>query len=60
MKKDIAEYVANCANCQQDKAVHLKPCCLTPIMEVPSWKWKPIKMDFVVGIFKTTRQHESI
>ena len=36
MKKDIADYVAKCPNCQQVKAEHLKPGCLTLMIEVPT------------------------
>ena len=49
MKKDIAEYVAKCLNCQQIKAEHLKPGSLTQIIDFPTWKWESINMDFVVG-----------
>ena len=38
MKKDIAEDVAKCPNCQQVKAEHLKPGCLTQIIKVPTSK----------------------
>ena len=38
MKKDIAEYVAKCPNCQPVKAEHLKHGALTLIIEVPTWK----------------------
>ena len=60
MKKDIADYVAKCPNCQQVKAEHLKPGGLTQIIEVPTWKWEAINMDFVVGLPRTRRQHDSI
>ena len=45
MKKDIADYVAKCPNCQQVKAEHLKPGGLTQIIEVLNWKWEDINMD---------------
>ena len=38
MKKDIAEYVAKCPNCQPVKAEHLKPDGLTQIILIPTWK----------------------
>ena len=34
MKKDITLYVAKCPNCQQVKAEHLKPRCLTKIFDL--------------------------
>ena len=55
MKKDIAEFVANCPNCQQVKAAHLKPGDLTQIIEVPTWKSEAINMDSVVGLPRTRR-----
>ena len=60
MKKDIVEYVAKCPNCQQIKVEHLRPDSLTQIIEVSTWKWEAINMDFVVGLPRTRRQHDSI
>ena len=60
MKKDIAEYVAKCPYCQQVKAEHLKPCSLTQMIEVSTLKWEAINMDFVVGLPRTRRQHNSV
>ena len=36
LKKDKAEFVTKCQNCQQVKAKHLKPGGLTHIMDVPT------------------------
>ena len=60
MKKDITKYMAKCLNCQQVKAEHLKSNGLTQIIEVPIWKGEAMNMDFVVGLPKTRRQHDSI
>ena len=30
------------------------------MIEVPTWKWEVINMDFVVGLPRTRRQHDSI
>ena len=49
-----------CPNFQQVKAEHLKPGCPTQIIEVPTWKWEDINKDFVVGLSRTRRQHDSI
>ena len=53
MKKDIAEYVAKCLYCLQVMAEPLKPGGLTRIIEVPTWKWDAINMDFVVVLPRT-------
>ena len=60
MKKDIEEYVAKCPNRKQVKEEYLKPGGLTQIIKVLTWKWESINMDFVVGLPKTKRQHDSI
>ena len=49
LERDIAVFVAKCPRYQQVKVEHLKPGSLTQIMDVPTWKWKAINMDFVVG-----------
>ena len=53
LKRDKAEFVVKCPNCQQVKAEHLKLGGLTQIIDVPAWKWEAIDMDFVVGLPRT-------
>ena len=60
VKRDIAEFVPKCQNCQQVKVEHIKPCGLTQIMDVPIWKWEAINLDFVVGLSRTQKQNDSI
>lgn len=60
MKKDIAEFVAKCLNCQQVKAEHQKLVGLLQKIQGPTWKWEDINMDFVVGFPPTQRQYDSI
>ena len=60
MKRDIAEFVAKCPNCQQVKAEHLKPSGIIREMGVTTWKSEEINMDFVVGLPRTWRQNNSI
>ncbi|XP_070050506.1 uncharacterized protein [Nicotiana tomentosiformis] len=40
MKKDIAEFVAQCPNCQQVKIKNQKPGGLLQAIEIPTWKWE--------------------
>jgi len=42
MKKSIAEFVAQCPNCQQVKIEHQKPGGLLQNIEIPTWKWEVI------------------
>ena len=60
MKKDIAEFVAMCPNFQQVKDEHQKSGGLLQEIQVPTWKWKDINMDFVVGLPQTQNQYDSI
>ncbi|MCF7184069.1 hypothetical protein L3H42_11270, partial [Corynebacterium sp. MC-13] len=60
MKKDIAEFVFKCPNCQQVKVEHQKLCGLTQNFEISEWKWEVINMDFITGLPRSRKQHDSI
>ena len=42
------------------KAKHQKPGGLLQEIQVPTWKWEDINMDFVVGYPQTQRKYDSI
>ncbi|KAH0655152.1 hypothetical protein KY285_030034 [Solanum tuberosum] len=60
MKRDIANFVAKCPNCQQVKVEHQKPGGMTQEIDIPTLKWEVINMDFITGLPRTRRQHDSI
>ena len=60
MKRDIAKFVSECANCQQVKVEHQRPGGLAQNIEIPTWKWEDINMDFMVGLPKTWKRYDSI
>jgi hypothetical protein len=60
MKADIARFVAHGDTCQRIKAEHQKPAGLLQPLPIPVWKWDEIGMDFVVGLPKTQKGHDSI
>ncbi|WMV14144.1 hypothetical protein MTR67_007529 [Solanum verrucosum] len=60
MKRDIADFVAKCPNCQQVKVEHQEPGGMTQNFHIPTWKWEVINMDFITGLSCTRRQHDSI
>jgi len=60
MKKDIASFVVKCPNCQQVKVENQKPRGLSQDIGIPTWKWEDVNMDFIVGLLRTWRQHDSI
>jgi len=60
MKREIAKYVSECDVCQRIKASHLKIAGTLQPLSIPSWKWKDISMDFIVGLPNTSQKHDSI
>jgi hypothetical protein len=60
MKKEIAQYVAQCDTCQRTKAEHQKPAGLLQHLPVPEWKWEEIGMYFVTGLPGTKNGNDSI
>nr|XP_009788409.1 PREDICTED: uncharacterized protein LOC104236191 [Nicotiana sylvestris] len=52
MKRDVADFMAKCPNCQQVKAEHQRSGGLLQSIEVLTWKWEMINMDFVMAPFE--------
>ena len=45
MKREIAQFVAQCLVCQQVKAKHQRPAGLLQPLDITVWKWEHITMD---------------
>ena len=60
MKYDIAAYVARCDICQRVKAELKRPAGLLQPQDIPVWKWEDISMDFIVGLPRSQKRHDSI
>jgi hypothetical protein len=60
MKKEIVEYIAKCMKCQRVKAEHRHTVGLLQPIPIPEWKWEVVTMDFITGLPKTNKQHDSI
>ena len=54
------EFVAKCPNSQHVNAEHQKMCGSLEEIQVPTWKWEDINIDFVVGLPWTKKQYDSI
>ena len=54
------KFLAKCQNFKQLKAEHQNSGGLHQEIEVPTWKWKDINMDFVVGLPRTQKSYDSI
>ena len=60
MKKDVALFILKCLTCQQVKAEHKKLASLLQPLPVAEWKWEHITMDFVSGLPRSPRGHDTI
>ena len=60
MKRDIADYVSRCLECQRVKAEHQHPAGLLQPHLIPEWKWDIISIDFIVGLPTSSRRHDAI
>ena len=58
MKKDIAEYVAECLIFQQVKIEHHKSGGMLQPLEIPKWKCESFSMDFITGLPRTVGNHD--
>jgi hypothetical protein len=60
MREDNAEYVGRCDTCQKVKAEHQRPVGLLQPLEIPTWKWDDLSMDYIVGLSRTQKGNDSI
>ena len=60
MKLEIGSFVAKCDVCQRVKAEYQRPAGLLQPLKVLEWKWDEIGMDFINGLQRSNRGHDSI
>jgi hypothetical protein len=60
MKKEIAKDIARCMECQKVKAEHRHPSGFLQPLPIPEWKWEVVTMDFITGLPRTNKKHDSI
>ncbi|KAK1648744.1 hypothetical protein QYE76_066549 [Lolium multiflorum] len=60
MKREIAQYVAECHTCQRVKAEHQSPAGQLQPLPIPEWKWEEIGMDFITGLPMTNKKKDMI
>ena len=60
MKRDMADFVSKCPNCQQVNVEHQKPGGMTQEINFPTVKWDVIHINFITGLPRTRSQHDSI
>ncbi|GKA94472.1 putative nucleotidyltransferase, ribonuclease H, partial [Tanacetum coccineum] len=60
MKHEVAKFVAKCLSCQQVKIKHQCASGLHQPLDIPTWKWDKISMDFVTGLPNTFKKNDAI
>ncbi|CAN1154462.1 Transposon Ty3-I Gag-Pol polyprotein [Linum perenne] len=60
LKRDVAEHVYHCLECQMIKAEHQAPVIEHLPLEIPEWTWDKITMDFVYGLPRTPRGNDGV
>nr|GEV19635.1 transposon Ty3-G Gag-Pol polyprotein [Tanacetum cinerariifolium] len=60
MKAIIVEYVGKHLTCSIVKVECQKPSSLLKQLEIPTWKWERITMDFITKLPKTSSEHNTI
>jgi hypothetical protein len=60
MKKEVANYIARCLECQKVKTEHRHPAGLLQPFPIPEWKWEVVTVDFITKLPRTVKQHDSI
>ena len=59
MKRDIEYILSKLPNCQKVKVEHQKPEGMTQEIDIPTWKWDMINMDFITRL-SLLAEHDSI
>jgi hypothetical protein len=60
MKWEIVRYVVECDTYHRVKVDHLRIAGNLQPLSVPEWKWEDIYMNFIVGLPRTSCEHDSI
>jgi hypothetical protein len=60
MKREIAEYIARCMECQKFKKEHRHRAGLLQPLPIPEWKWEVVTVNFIMGLPKIGKLHDSI
>jgi hypothetical protein len=60
MKREIAEHIAKCLECQKVKIEHRHLSSLLQPLPIPEWKWEVVTMDFIMRFPRTNKQHDAI
>ena len=60
MKKEVADFISKCLECQKVKDEHRHPAGLVQPLPIPEWKWEVVIMDFITKLPRTNKKHDYI
>jgi hypothetical protein len=60
MKKEIADFISRCLECQKVNDENRHPTGLLQPLPIPEWKWEVVTMDFKTKLPRTNKQQDSI
>src|SRR3954466_3868832 len=60
MKREIAQFIAECDVCRCVKAEHQRPAGTLRPLPIPEWKWDKVSMDFITSFQKTQKGIDAI
>ena len=60
LRKEVEEFTARCLDSQKVKEECKHPIGLLQPIMILEWKWEVISMDFITGLLRTSKQHDSI
>jgi hypothetical protein len=60
MKKEVADFIVKCLECQKVKVEHRHLAGLLHALPILEWKWEVVTMYFITKIIITNKQHDSI
>ena len=60
MRKDVADYIYICMECQRVKAEHRHPIGFLHPLPISEKKWEALTTDFITKFPRTTRKHDFI
>eukprot|EP00252_Welwitschia_mirabilis_P002454 TRINITY_DN12409_c0_g1_i1.p1 TRINITY_DN12409_c0_g1~~TRINITY_DN12409_c0_g1_i1.p1 ORF type:complete len:118 (-),score=7.36 TRINITY_DN12409_c0_g1_i1:528-881(-) len=59
MKSQTKEFIKGCLVCQKINVAQQKPTSFLKPLQVLSWKWDEITVDFITGLPKIVKHHDT-
>jgi hypothetical protein len=60
IKKEVANYIARCIECQKVKTKHRHPVGRLQLFPILEWKWEFVTIDVITKLPKIVKQHDFI